>query len=42
MCATPMAWKGVKWLTLNGEKLPDNPFPADKLADDNQVIVELR
>jgi cellobiose phosphorylase len=33
--------KGVKSLTLNGEALPDNLIPADKLKDENSVVVEL-
>jgi N,N'-diacetylchitobiose phosphorylase len=33
--------KGVKRLTLNGEALPGNLIPADKLTDDNTVVVEM-
>ena len=35
------AEKGVKSLTLNGEALPGNLIPADKLKDDNAVVVEM-
>ncbi|GAA0576262.1 GH36-type glycosyl hydrolase domain-containing protein [Rhizomicrobium electricum] len=31
--------KGVKSLTLNGEVLPGNVIPADKLKDENAVVV---
>jgi cellobiose phosphorylase len=33
--------KGVKRLVLNGEKLEGNFIPAEKLAEENQVIVEM-
>jgi cellobiose phosphorylase len=33
--------KGVKRLVVNGETLPGNLIPAGKLAEDNQVTVEM-
>jgi len=33
--------KGIQSLTLNGESLEGNLLPADKLADENQVIAEM-
>jgi cellobiose phosphorylase len=33
--------KGVRTLTLNGELLHGNFIPADKLAEENQVVVEM-
>ena len=33
--------KGVRSLTLNGKSLEGNLLPADKLAEDNQVIAEM-
>ncbi len=33
--------KGVKKLVLNGSPLPGNLIPADKLAAENQVVVEM-
>lgn len=33
--------RGVKTLTLNGEPLPDNLVPADRLEDQNRVEVVL-
>jgi cellobiose phosphorylase len=33
--------RGVRSITLNGERLTDNLVPADKLDDQNQVEVIL-
>jgi cellobiose phosphorylase len=35
------ACRGVRSLTLNGDSLPGNLIPADKLKDRNQVVVVL-
>ena len=32
---------GVKEIVLNGEKLPSNHIPADKLKDVNNIVVTL-
>ena len=32
---------GVKEIVLNGEKLPSNHIPADKLKDVNDIVVTL-